>query len=222
MIVTASALTRHCGYARRLRRERTPSDNSQVAIDRGVAFHAAVEKMLAERAVPTVADAEMQGWLDLLASQWMPMSGSCEVPWGLSPDGKYVPVREPEPHVYVALDGSPLLTAGRADVIWWEDGVRIGDWKTGKWPTTPAVDNLQINAAGIALAQRFEERSYRPAIYYARDGHWDWAPWVVFGTPAFDRIWSDVRAAALLDETPRPGQWCSGCWERKGCPSAAT
>jgi len=224
VIVSASALRRDCGYPRALDRQRKPTADQQAAMDRGTLFHAAIEAWARTREVPVLEDLEMQGWIDLLASTWAPpVDGEYEVAWGLDgalEDGVppiYVEVDEPTPHVYVARRGGALLTAGRADGIWTggDCSLVVCDWKTGKWPVTPGVDNLQVNAAGIALALKRGMTSYIPAIYYARDGYWDMGPRVVFGTPAFERIWGEIRAAALLDEQPRPGPWCSGCWDRK-------
>ena len=223
MIVSASALTRHCGYARLLDRERPKSANAQLACDRGTTFHAAVEAWLKTRELPVVADLEIQGWLDLLASQWEPpIDAETEVAWGLTLLGDYVPVVEREPHVYVARDSSapPLLTAGRADVSWRPGQVVVADWKTGKYQATPAVANLQVNAAGIALARRAGAGSYQPRVYYARDGFWDDGDVVVFGTRRFEQIFAEVRAAALLDETPRPGAHCGACWSKRVCDHA--
>lgn len=224
MTVSASALVRNCGYARLLDRERPKSANAQVACDRGTTFHQAVENWVRTRQQPVVEDLEIQGWLDLLASQWEPpIDAETEIAWGLTLLGDYIPVIEREPHVYVPrdLDAPPLLTAGRADVMWRADTLVVGDWKTGKWTTTPAPDNLQVNAAGIALARRARADSYQPRIYYARDGFWDDGPVVVFGTPAYDRILAEIRSAALLDESPRPGAHCGACWSKRACAHAA-
>ena len=228
-VVSASALTMPCGYVRALRKLRQPTPDQQRATDRGTLFHQAVEEWARTRELPVLPDLEMQGWLDLLAADWSPpVDGEYEVAWGLRAelsDGVppvYVEVTEPEPHVYVARDGLPLLTAGRADVDWWAvEGLVIADWKTGKWPAAPAETNLQVNAAGVALALKRGASSYRPGVYYARDGFWDWGPRVVFGTPAFERIWGEIRAAALLDESPQPGPHCGACWERKSCNHAS-
>jgi hypothetical protein len=227
-VISASALRRDCGYARILSKARQPTAAQQKAMGDGVIFHQAVETWARTRQLPIIADLQTQGWLDLLACEWEPpVDGEYEVAWGLraDDDGRpvYVEVTEPEPHVYVARDGGPLLTAGRADVGWWSvEGLCVADWKTGRWPAPPAEKNLQVNAAGIALALKRGAESYRPGIYYARDGFWDWGPRVVFGTPAADRILGEVRDAALLDETPRPGPQCGQCWERRACAHAAT
>lgn len=223
MIVSASALVRNCGYARKLDRERPKSANAQVACDRGTVFHRAVEGWLLTGELPVVADLEIQGWLDLLASQWEPpVNAETEIAWGLSPAGGYVVVAEPAPHVYEGVGGAALLTAGRADLAFERRGVLVVvDWKSGKWPTTPAVDNLQVNAAGIALAGRTGATSYQPGIYYARDGFFDLADEVPLGSPAHERIFAEVRTAALLDETPRPGSHCTACWSKRACAHAA-
>jgi hypothetical protein len=228
MLVTGSSLTAPCGHVRALRKLRKPTADQQAAMDRGTVFHQAVERWARTRELPVLPDLELQGWIDLLAADWEPpVDGEYEVAWGLraADDGRpvYVEVTEPEPHVYVARDGGQLLTAGRADVAWWAvEGLCVADWKTGRWPAPPAEKNLQVNAAGIALALKRGASSYRPGIYYARDGFWDWGPRVVFGTAAADRILEEVRDAALLDETPRPGPHCAACWERRACAHAAT
>ena len=228
MIVSASALVRDCGYQRRLKREKPRTPEMEAAARRGTIFHAAVEDdpyRMARGKVPQVEDAEMQGWLDLLATsdQFRPTIGvETEILWGLGFDGQYVAPVETAPHVYEAAPGQPsLLTAGRADIAWDRNGcIYVADWKTGKWPATPAVDNLQVNAAGIALAARTSSASYLPMVYYARDGYWDVGREVVMGSADWMRVYGEVKTAALLDETPRPGPHCASCWERKACAHA--
>lgn len=228
-IVSASALVRHCGYERALRKAKAPTPAQQEAIDRGVRFHAAVEDWMAQGQLPQLDDAEMQGWIDLLAASeqfrpahW-PTQVMVEVLWGLGFDGQYVQPVETSPHVYEPAPGQPaLLTAGRADIAWWARRcLTIADWKTGKWPATAAVDNLQVNAAGMALAAFSSSTSYLPMIYYARDGYWDVGREVAMGSADWMRAFGEVKTAALLDETPRPGQWCAGCWEKRACAHAA-
>ena len=225
MIVSASALVRHCGLARKLRREKSPTEAQQGAIRRGVVFHAAIEDWIARGSIPTVDDAEMQGWIDMLAAsdQFRPaVNVEVEILWGLGFDGQYVQPVEAAPHVYEAAAGQPsLLTAGRADIAWERRGcVYVADWKTGKWPATPAADNLQVNAAGMALCARTGSSSYLPMVYYARDGYWDVGREVVMGSADWMRVFGEVKTAALLDEAPRPGPHCAACWERKACAHA--
>jgi hypothetical protein len=227
-MISASALMRNCGHPRVLKnrppttqRERDARARRDEAAARGTTFHAAIETWLKEGAPPMLEDAEMQGWLDLLAMQWAPPPGArVEVPWGLTPAGDHAHVDEPEPHVYTSPD--PLITAGRADVSWlgFDGRVYVLDWKTGKWPVTPAASNLQVNAAGIALAREIVAPAYVPGIYYTRDGAWDWGEPVEIGSVAHAEILADVHAAALLDNEPRPGDHCQTCWERRACTSA--
>jgi hypothetical protein len=105
-----------------------------------------------------------------------------------------------------------------------DDRLYLVDWKTGKWPVTPPAKNLQVNAAGIALAQRpgfiAPPTAYVPGIYYTRDGVFEWGEPVELGGPAHLAIFEEIRAAALLDETPRPGDHCGSCWERRACAHA--
>lgn len=223
-MISASGLAPDCGFARILNAKRPKPAATVEAADRGTVFHGGVESWAHTGELPAIDDLEIQGWLDLLASQWSPPTNAeVEIAWGLTDHehAGYVDVDEPEPHVYVARNGAALLTAGRADAAWERAGVLyVVDWKTGKWPVTPAVANLQVNAAGIALAERVGALSYRPAVYYVRDGAWDWGDVVDVQSPSHAEMFAKVRGAALLDETPRPGAWCARCWEKKACPRA--
>lgn len=235
-MISASALMRNCGYPRVLKnlppadaKARAARERRDVAAGRGTVFHAAIEAWVRD-GVPGVAeDPEIQGWIDLLASQWAPPPNTyVELAWGLTPDGLGVTVVEAEPHVYVQPSGLELLTAGRSDAVWiGYDGVLyVVDWKTGKWPVTPPPANLQINAACIALATDIlagdtMAHTYVPGVYYARDGVFEWGEPVEIGSLAHAEIFGDIRTAALLDNEPRPGDHCGNCWERKVCKSAA-
>jgi hypothetical protein len=224
-VITASALAPNCAYAKILSAKKPRPPDQQAAIDRGVAFHDAIEDWIGTGTLPVVEDAEIQGWIDLLADKlWPPhlTNAEVEVAWGLWDDGTYTPVSEAAPHVYVATEEAGprvLLTAGRADLAYEAGGVvTVFDWKTGKWPVTPAVDNLQLNAAGIALAQRAGVDWYIPCVVYVRDGHFDWGVHVGRGAGDWAGKAEAVRAAASLPPEPRPGDWCGNCWERKSCP----
>jgi hypothetical protein len=232
-VISASALKPNCAYPTVLKRGKVVTPDQQRAMDRGTAFHAAIECWARTGAPPVVADPEIQGWADLLCAElphqgmgWIPgvTVALVEEAWGLWDDGRYTPVSEPMPHVYAALgeyrDGVALLTAGRADLAWCAGAstLVVLDWKTGKWPAPPAGCNLQVNGAGIALAQFTGMPWYLPGIYYARDGAFDWGDPVRMGSPEQLAMWRDVREAALLPPEPRPGEWCGDCWERKACP----
>lgn len=224
-MITASALAPNCAYAKVLSAKKARTADQQAAMDQGTAFHTAVEGWLRSGEVPVLEDMELQGWIDLLAVEWNPPPADpgIEIAWGLRPDGSYADVIEPEPHVYVAATGGELLTAGRADVCWLTGGMlTVVDLKTGRWPVTPAPDNLQVNAAGIALAQRYGASVYVPAIYYARDGAWDMGDPVQLDSFDHAAKLDAVREAAMLPPEPRPGPHCEGCWERKRCPKGGS
>jgi hypothetical protein len=222
VIVSASALVRNCGAVRKFNREKPRTEAMITSMARGTEFHKAVELWLSGGGLPRSEDLEIQGWLDLLVWEMEPRAGmEVEVAWGLSVEGRYLEVLEPEPHVYVAADPHDnLLTAGRADLVWrtGDHSVRVLDWKTGRTKATEAKDNLQVHAGGIAMAGRFLASTYQPVVYYARDGYWDYGPIVDIGGQEHARMMAEIRAAALLDETPRPGEWCRKCWDRKDCP----
>lgn len=165
-LITASDLVRHCRHERVLKRAKPRSANLAAAGARGTVFHKAIERWRDTGEVPPVEDLEIQGWIDCLATQWRPQPGmELEIALGLSPDGEYVPVEEMPPgsHVYVptlAAGGlkTPLLVAGRADAVWWEDEhtLRVCDWKTGVWPPEHPRTNLQLWALAIAAVRRAE------------------------------------------------------------------
>lgn len=239
---TASALKRNCGYPRVLgeaepttARDRASRARRDAAGDKGDAFHHAVDAWAAgadlsevQRVLP---DDEVRGWLELLSvSGWTPRQGMMfEVPAGIRWDGTGVLCTETAPHVYAARDGSDLATAGRADVVHSviEDGhhlVIVRDWKTGKWPVDPPSRNLQTSALAHALCSIAGADGFRRELYYVRDGYLDAddAP-VLVGSDEFRRSLVDVFEAAALDDAPRPGPHCEGCWEKrmKRCAHAA-
>jgi hypothetical protein len=164
----------------------------------------------------------IRGWLELLAMQWSPPPGALlEEAMGLCVDGHYVPVLEPQPHVYEpdpACELAPghLLTAGRADVVWCDKGTAtVLDFKTGRYAVDAPATNMQVAALGFAAADMFCSRDMRLGIYYARDGVFEWSDVIDLESPDAAALWSDVEAAALLDETPRPGEWCGTCWDKR-------
>lgn len=243
-MVTASALMRHCGHPRALKaaepttaKERDARVRRDAAGAKGTLFHDAIQAWRRPGTViPEVADDEVRGWIEMLAMNWSPRPGMLfEFAVGLTVDGRGVPCDEPQPHVYVAQDGSQLVTAGRADVVWadiigGQHIVTVRDWKTGKWPveTVPIdPDNRQLQTTALAMAACLLAGAdgYRRQIYYVRDGFTDGDELPVMrGTEAWARAADDVWAAAKLDETPRPGEWCANCWEAKSrrCKSAQT
>lgn len=222
-VVSASALARFCGHGRVVNKTATKSKRQQAACDKGTLFHSAIELWAKGGRIPDVNDAEVSGWLQTLAMQWEPRPGmEFEIALGLSPLCTYVEVDEPEPHVYVSRDGSPLLTAGRGDVAWTEAGVaKLRDNKTGRYVTESASTNLQLHSLGLAWAAKTKCDAYQVEIYYARDGSIDRSDVIPLDSDEAAARWEDVRQAALLDETPRPGEWCmTTCWpgKLKKCP----
>jgi len=237
-VITASALKRNCGYPRALSRiepttakERDARARRDAAADKGTAFHGAIQAWARPGTVfPEVADDEVRGWLEMLAMHWAPRPGMLfELAVGLREDGSGVVCDEPEPHVYVARDGSPLLTAGRADVVAssivgddvvaFDRGhhiVTIRDWKTGKWPVDPPARNLQTTALALAACSLVQADGFRREIYYVRDGFTDGDELpVMHGSPEWNDAMIAVLEAAKLDDTPRPGPHCGDCWESR-------
>ena len=222
-LITASQLTRHCGYKRKLSKERPRSENAIKAQAKGSSFHECAEVWLRGSEGPLPIDREVKGWVAWLRDIWTPPPGCTpEMPLGLSPEGRYVEVKEPEPHVYVPVVETPLLTAGRADVVWHHDGIaHVLDFKTGKFPVDAPKWNLQLLSLGFAAASFYGSDVMKVGIYYARKGTFVWSDPIHLDSDEAASMWGAVETAATLDETPRPGPHCSRCWERKGCAFAA-
>jgi hypothetical protein len=220
---TASKLSRFCAHHHALS-ELNPRPTRDRAAAKGKAFDAALVEWHQTGRVPVMADNDVTAWLmTMVENGWAWPDGiELQPTWGLSHWGTFVAVAEkpPESHIYVALDGEPLMTAGRADACWMVGDVLVSvDWKTGRSLVPRAAVNLQVNAAGIALAQKWKARAYVPGIYYAREGRWDMGDEVELPGECHG-ILTDIEAAAALDDQPHPGPHCSDCWERKNCEAA--
>lgn len=218
---SASKLSRFCAH-HNLLADLNPRPTRDKAAAKGTAFHGALEEWRRSGIAPVMADADVASWLDLMIENgWSwPDGVELERAWGLSTFGTFAAVEEKPAgsHVYVALDGEGLLTAGRADACWMVgDVLVICDWKTGRTQAAPARDNLQVNAAGYALAQCWKARAYQPVIYYARGALWDVGGEVELDGEGRDIFENIIVPAAKLDDQPHPGDHCNGCWERKNC-----
>ena len=225
MIWTASKLSRNCAHHHTLS-NLNPRPTRDAAAHKGKAFDIALVDWFHEGRIMPTSYAEVDAWLQTMVDNGWQWPDRChvQVPWGLDKWGCYSPVEEkPEDsHIYVPINGvDDLLTAGRADACWIADDVLVVvDWKTGRTLVPRARINLQVNAAGIALAQRFKARAYQPGIYYAREGRWDMGDEVEDWRGAFG-VLEEIEIAAGLDDKPHPGPHCSDCWERKNCTVAA-
>jgi Protein of unknown function (DUF2800) len=231
-VISGSSLARNCRHDKdvldkippRTAAEKTREANKRASAEKGTAGHKLFETWCLGQ-VSQNEDPELQGYLDLLAYQWRtPPTFEAELMWGLGAGGNYVEVVEVEPHVYSPKDApqsNALLAAGRADGAWVSgDEMHVIDFKFGKWPVDPARTNLQVNAAGMALALRSFCKAYVPGIYYARDGRFDWGDPVEVASKEWRAMFEEVRAAALLDSEPHPGEVCGKCWSRSKCPVA--
>ena len=206
-----------CGYANVLSKSRKRTPSQRVAMDRGTLFHECV------RLGKDAEDPEVQTWVvkarDALK---LPPSVEFERALGLSVDGRHVPVEETEPHVYKPLASHKMLTAGRADVCWFEAPVAVvGDMKTGRDHLGPPERLPQIAALGFAAADAYGAEAMRLGVYYARDGVWEWSEDIGLDSDKAAELWDMVSTYARVDESPRPGTYCGACWERKGCAHAA-
>ncbi len=219
---TASALKRNCAHCNVLGklRKRTPAQKK--AMDKGTEFHALADAWLRGDTVANSRDKDVHAWFEALRTWKVPAGAIPESAVGLGANGAFVPVTEDPPGSHVYKADKPLLTAGRADVMWLEerDGMRIlhlSDWKTGRSFVDRPERNLQVAALGFAAAAQMDATHMCLGIYYARQATWEWSPVIALDSEAAADLWRDVHAAATLDDTPRPGPWCGGCWEKNGC-----
>lgn len=222
-VISASALNPHCGMARVLRMARTPNESQARAMKRGDAIHAILAEM-AHGVDPGEGSGNARTALALFEIAGVPHRPGVfvEMPVGLTVTGRYVAVEETEPHVYAAIEPGQLLTAGRLDVAWVEmrgdlSVAVVRDYKTGRHATTPAIDNVQVGALGLAFADRCGADAIDIGLAYT----WglDSTGTIPLDSPEAARIWDRVSTAARMDETPRPGPWCEDCWEIRECPA---
>lgn len=227
---TFSKLRALCAFPETLDK---PSKRRDDAAALGKLFHKAIEVWAHTddtshfEALPEPA----RGWALRMKQRWTPPEGlEVELAVGLAdlPYPEYVPVKEdpPDSHEYSAIDGkTPLLTAGRADLVWVAEGiVHVADIKTGQFYLGDPSKLRQLQAQGLAclLRETLNQpglHSVKIGVYYARLGMFDWAPTLAAGTAEWNAAWLDVLNAAKLPATPRPGAHCLGCWDKKACPA---
>lgn len=215
---TASQL-HPCGYSNILSKKRKRPKSTLLAMEKGTEFHECIQFQRDSK------DPEVQEWVVKARTGLnLPEGALTEFALGLSPAGRYVQVREVEPHVYEpTFEGTrgTLLTAGRADVMWEAQRVTsVGDFKSGKTQLGRPITLPQLLALGFAAADRNASDAMRVGVYYARDGLWDWSDVIGLESSEAGDAWELVQACALADEKPKPGDYCGTCWERKSCEFA--
>jgi len=227
---TASQLTRDCGYVTKLSQLRPRSAYVQSTADEGTRFGKLVQEWLEGREpeAPSALD-EPWSWFEYMRQVWTAPPGiQCEVPLGLSWDGNFVEVTEPNPHIYIPAMGSDpsiLATAGRADITapiramtveGLVDAVLVADLKRSAWKYSPPDRHPQLMALGCAFASKIGVEYMVLGLYGAKDGTWEQSDPVRVD----DLLPAVLEMCALPENEPRPGPWCAGCYERRNCPAA--
>lgn len=222
---TFSALRDKCAHPELIQLVTPRSYALDKAANKGTEFHAIVERWVKRGLfVCDSGDKDVIEWCrKLRASGWEPPE-SCHAEWavGIQPTGEVIDVEEKPPgsHEYHAIDGSELLTAGRLDLCWTEDGtLSVADIKTGKsylgdpWQVPQLV--AQVYAASRCNMLLGGATRVRVGVYYARLGMFDFGA-VKPILEVVDRFSDIVRWSTMSDE-PKPGGHCLDCWEAKHC-----
>lgn len=223
-LISASSLKRFCRHDKVLEKKRPKNQAVIDAADEGTRFGKLVQDWIEGRepVVPEIKD-EPWHWYQNMRASWRPPSGVlCEVALGLAHDGRHIHVMEPEPHVYVPGPGAPapIMTAGRADLAWVGDAAAVvGDLKRSAWRYGPPAQHPQLMALGLAWAARTAKRFLFVGLYDARDASWGWSDCIDLDVDGAEML-TEVREMATMDDEPRPGPWCGGCWEAKNCAKA--
>jgi hypothetical protein len=220
-LVSASALKR-CGWARVLDEQKTRSSKAVAAADKGTKFGAVMETFVNTGQLPDAKDDTINSWVDNLLHRWRPRPGAvAEVPLGLGPGPTYVEVKEAKPHVYVPVKpGTPLLTAGRPDVVHPGTQLEVIDWKSGIYEPEDPNTNLQLWALGISAGLRWHAHEVRVGLYMVQDCRFVWSDPVVVGSQEWQLRVTDVEEAATVGDKPVPGANCLSCWQRRNCEYA--
>ena len=218
---TFSALRDKCSYPEILELTRVRYAGQQKALDRGTAFHRAVEQWVKGEQIDMPTDPDVVAWLDRMTSTWTPPPGiRSEFAVGIRPDGSVTDeVDEPEPHVYVARDGSELLTAGRLDLTWDADRVaHVVDVKTGvKYLGSPwSIPQITAQAYCIAMLSMCGGADHvKAGVFYARLGVFDFGATrpIQDAHAIFPRIvrWATQSAAPVISGA------CLSCYSSKAC-----
>lgn len=123
-----SALKAFCSHPETFTRK--PKKRRDDAAALGTEFHLYIQRWVESIAAgkPFHCDGAkepVRGWIRRMRQTWTPPPGlEAELAVGLEdlPGPKFVEVLEPKPHEYEPADGkTPLLTAGRADLVWVEE-----------------------------------------------------------------------------------------------------
>lgn len=216
-----------------------PSKARDDAAALGTLFHSLVQLRVMSGAWDFDAPEPVAGWLRRMAEVWeVPDDVETEVACGIADEPlRYQGVYEVVPHVYIpssapvippdiwrglTIEGqrqwqAPLLTAGRADLVWEVNGIlHVCDLKSGQSYLGPPDDVRQLRAQGLALWLRGETRprAVKVGIYYARLGMFDWAR--LSENPIND-WYSSVKNAANRSTEPNPGPHCLSCYSRREC-----
>jgi len=224
-LVSASALKR-CGWARVLEKRRPKNAKAEVAKGKGHDFHGIVDEYVKTGQLKDAGSDEINGWVDNLMHRWRPKPGTLtEVALGLGPGPCYVEVCEPLPHVYAPTPeagglATPLLTAGRADIVTPGACLEVLDWKTGIYEPEDPNTNLQLWALGLAAGLRWHAHEVRVGLYMVQDCRFVWSDPVVVGSQEWQLRVTDVEEAATVGEKPVPGANCLSCWQRRNCEFA--
>jgi hypothetical protein len=223
---TFSSLKNECAHPELLKLTAPKNYARDKAADKGTLFHSFVEKAVNGQTFFGKFDEDVNRWAKKLFDQWGPPRGCMsEVAIGLDANGQAHMVDEPEPHVYVAQNGSELVTAGRLDLRWYEDEdttLVVVDLKTGQSYLGDPWEIPQLVAQAVAatkLHNRINGRTIarvKLGVYYARLGIFD------YGSGPRDlntveNLWDSVYHWATMSNEPRPGGWCLSCFEKKQC-----
>lgn len=153
------------------------------------------------------ADALVNGWCVLDYA-----SAAKELEVGLDHFGMYTDTEE------------GALTWGHLDFAWVRelDGLRVafvGDIKKSVWTTPEGPDSLQLQAYGMAFAQKTECQAYCTGIWAAKEGKWLWSTDIVLlDGPVGQDIWQRIAHAAGNTGEASTGRHCDSCFARLHCP----
>jgi hypothetical protein len=194
---SALQLAEHCGYASVLAAQ---YPESSPAARRGQGIHA------------QIADGKSESPEARAALRWL------KDRWEGQRIAHEVPVRLLDPET------DEEITAGTADVIIEEDpavpAICVVDWKTGKRANVAdADDNLQLLTYGLAASMQNDAQAFRVVAVYLDGDDVSTDESRVYHAADWWPILARVRAAAYAKPEASPGPHCTGCWQRRHCPS---
>lgn len=134
---------------------------------------------------------------------------------------------------YAAPEDARCISVGHMDMGWIKEvplddttSMRVAfaaDIKKTSYTVQEGAESLQLHAYGFAYASKNDCHAYCPGLWFAEEGHWQWAsemvvPYEPRGLDLWERLYHAIMNTNGEFNT---GVHCRGCYQRLHCPEHA-